>query len=103
MLDPKRREFIALLGAGGLRGQGQAGAYAAAGVAGDWVPKRAITAHMGCGAGRLSERLERVGLRRRTKRSDRISMGGGTTGSTAGARDRSGSTSGRRDRCNWRQ
>jgi putative ABC transport system substrate-binding protein len=78
------------------------GARAAAGVAGDWVPERAITPHMGSDAGRLSKRLERVGLRRRTKRSDRISMGGRTTGSTAGARDRSGSTSGRRDRCNWR-
>src|SRR6516162_11539776 len=46
---------------------------------------------------------ERGRLRGWSKRCDRISLGGGTTGSAAAARSRSRSTSSRRDRRNRRQ
>ena len=92
----RRREFITLLG--GAACVAARGERAAAGDAGDRVPRRQIAWHDRGPSARISPRPERHRLCRGRERSDRIPLGRGSIRSAAGAGGRIGSPAGRRDR-----
>src|SRR5262249_55379538 len=85
---------------GGLASRG---ARAAARHAGDWIPEWTNGAGVRSHGSLFPAWPERGRLRRGSERRDRISLGGGTTGSAAAARGWSCSTSSSCDRGNRRQ